>query len=73
MAESRSRDEWNRTACTMALLANLNRDPKKRAPYKPSDFHPLERERKAPDGKTGIGILKAVFVDAERKEVNRTT
>ena len=66
MAEARSRDEWNRTACSMALLANLNRDPKKRAPYKPSEFHPLERERKQPVGKTGIGILKSVFIEGRK-------
>ena len=66
MAEARSRDEWNRTACTMALLANLNRDPKKRAPYKPSDFHPLEREKKQQIGKIGIGILKSVFIEGRK-------
>ena len=50
----------------MALLANLNRDPKKRAPYKPSDFHPLEREKKQQIGKTGIGILKSVFIEGRK-------
>ena len=66
MAEARSRDEWNRTACTMALLANLNRDPKKRAPYKPSEFHPLERKEMQSVGKTSVSILKSVFVDGRK-------
>jgi hypothetical protein len=65
MAEARSRDEWNRTACLMALLANLNRDPKKHAPYKPSDFHPLERKGKQISGTADIGILKTVFVKGD--------
>lgn len=65
MAEARSRDEWNRTACVMALLANLNRDPKKHAPYKPSDFHPLEHKGKQVIGTADIGILKSVFVKGD--------
>lgn len=49
----------------MALLANLNRDPKKHAPYKPSDFHPLERKGKQITGTADIGILKTVFVKGD--------
>jgi hypothetical protein len=53
----------------MALIANVNRDPKKGRLAKPDDFHPLRR----PQNQTGqserqppladISILKAVFVD----------
>ena len=70
MAEGRSREGWNRTASVMALLANVNRDPKKHRPYGASDFHPYAPEdRPAPKTKD-LSILKAVFVDgkAGRKE-----
>ncbi len=64
MAESRVRDEWNRTASLMALLANVNRDPKKHGPYKAPDFHPLEHKtERIPIGEGSIGLLKTVFVD----------
>ena len=36
MAEGRSRAAWNHTGSMMALLANINRDPKRRSkPYRP--------------------------------------
>jgi hypothetical protein len=41
MAESRSQAEWSRTSAIMCLIANVNRDPKRKStPYKPSDFNP---------------------------------
>lgn len=48
MAEARQSDEWNRTALLAAILANTNRDPKKRPrPYEIQDFHPqLIKKRK---------------------------
>ncbi len=70
MAEGKSREAWNRTASVMALLANVNRDPKKHRAYGASDFNPYgDEERPAPKTKD-LSILKAVFVDgkAGRKE-----
>ena len=63
MAESRIRDEWNRTASVMALLANVNRDSKKRAAYKPSDFHPQQEKKSTPLPMDGFKMMKSVFVD----------
>jgi hypothetical protein len=41
MAQARSKDAWSRTSATLAMLANVNRDPKKcKQPFKPSDFDP---------------------------------
>lgn len=35
-------ERWTRTAATMALLANLWRDPKRKPePWRPRDFHPM--------------------------------
>jgi hypothetical protein len=39
MARARQTNQWTHTASLMALLANVNRDPKRRA-VKPMDFVP---------------------------------
>lgn len=41
MADGRAKFEWGIASSLMALLANLNRDPKKGKPFKPSDFNPF--------------------------------
>jgi len=39
MYQGANRDEWTRLSVLMALMANLNRDPKQRAePFTPADF-----------------------------------
>ncbi len=40
MAEARGRDAWAHTSVLCALIANVNRDPKKGRPFKPADFDP---------------------------------
>jgi len=40
MAEARGREGWAHTSAILALIANVNRDPKKTRPFKPSDFDP---------------------------------
>ena len=48
----------------MALTANVHRNPKKRSrPYSPADFHPLVEQKPVVIDKTGIRVLKRVFVD----------
>ncbi len=64
MAHARQRDAWNHTATLLAMLANVNRDPKKGRAFKPADFHPIpasERPAPGPPLKGDIGMLK-VFV-----------
>lgn len=48
MSEGLGRERWAHTSAILALVANVNRDPKKRArPYKPDDFNPYrDRESK---------------------------
>ena len=55
MAEARRRDEWDRTSVVLALIFNVNRDPKKVRAASPEDFHPLARGRPKP---TGIPITR---------------
>ena len=38
---------WNHTSSVMALMANANRDPKRRpTPFEPADFSPYTDEHK---------------------------
>jgi len=40
MAEARGRDAWAHTSTLLAMIANVNRDPKKGRAFKPADFDP---------------------------------
>ena len=51
MAEGRSRQAWEHTSTLLAMLANVNRNPKKRSkPFSPAEFNPFPQRgrRKAP-------------------------
>lgn len=69
MAQARQEDNWNHTASVMALISNVNRDPKRGRPARPADFHPAlttpRRRRAQPPAalKGDIGMLKSVFID----------
>jgi hypothetical protein len=64
MAEGRLQSEWDHTSVILALLANVHRDPKKRRPYRPEDFHPYRKKRSSGIRITreSIALLKGVFV-----------
>ena len=66
MAQAHQHDAWNHTAAVLALIANVNRDPKRGRPFKPADFHPAlpnRQRRPSPPLKGDITLLKTVFVD----------
>jgi len=45
--EFRDRMEWNRVSALMALLCNINSDPKKGKTFCPADFNPyFSKKRK---------------------------
>ncbi|NIA06905.1 MAG: hypothetical protein GWP14_04570 [Actinobacteria bacterium] len=59
MAEGSGRDRWAHTATVLALIANVNRDPKKTRAFKPEQFNPYavndrRKQRKSAD----LTILK---------------
>ena len=77
MAEGRCEQAWAHTSSILAMIAEVNRDRKKRSrPFRPADFNPYAAESKAASGipitPANIELLKA-FVDlptgrqAERK------
>jgi len=69
MAEGEQMLQWGQTASVLAMLANANRDPKKKpGAFRPEDFNPWagrERKRKRAAVKGGIEMLK-VFVKEKR-------
>lgn len=46
MVQARQKEEWNRTAAIMSLVANVNRDPKKSRAFDIKDFHPMLQKNK---------------------------
>lgn len=65
MAEGRQESQWGQTAEVLAMLYNLNRDPKRSKPATARDFNPFAP--KPAKLKAPIGILKKVFVDPYQK------
>jgi hypothetical protein len=60
MVIGRRRDEWDRAANLMALIANVNRDAKKTNPFNAEDFNPMSpKEERSPQEKNAI--LKGKF------------
>jgi hypothetical protein len=45
MAEGRSAFLWNHTSSLLALTANVNRDPKRKA-FTPGDFNPHDKSKR---------------------------
>lgn len=70
MAEAKTREEWNRLSCVLAMLVNTsaNKDHKKPA-AKPEEYNPYvaaERARKKKQAvlpEVGIEVLRDVFID----------
>lgn len=61
MAGACRRDAWERTSWLLALIANCNRDPKKRnRPFTPDEFNPLA-EKKPGNAAISVGMLKTAF------------
>ena len=66
MAEGRGRDEWGRMSSLLALVANVNRDPKHTRAFTPADFNPYEAKSESvgvPLTRENFRLLKQVFVD----------
>ena len=61
MAQGHSEAMWSHTSTVLAMIANVNRDPKKTHAFKPDDFNP-HAKRKVIRQKADIKVLKQVFV-----------
>ncbi len=68
MAEARQKDNWRHTSSVMALIANVNRDPKRTRPFRPSDFDPFA-ERKQTGimiDKDNVSVLRNAFLGGSK-------
>jgi len=66
MADARRHAAWEHTSWICAMIANVNRDPKRHPrPYEPRQFNPLMASRDRTDAiridKDTIGDLKKAF------------
>jgi len=52
MEEAHDREMWLHTSTALAMLANVNRNPKKSRAMRPADFNPYWKG----DGRSGYGI-----------------
>ena len=64
MADARGREGWAHTSAILALIANVNRDPKKTRPFKPSDFDPYSAKDRREDAieVKDMDVLKSAFL-----------
>jgi hypothetical protein len=61
MAQAASKDAWSRTSATLAMLANVNRDPKKhKQPFMPRDFDPWTAPPARPQAQALANTMKRV-------------
>lgn len=64
MAEGRGRADWARTSALLALIANANRDPRKKpSPFKAADFDPYVRRDRRDEAieVTDMAVLREAF------------
>ena len=73
MADEREWQAWQHTAQLSAMIANSQRDPKKKSkPFLPAEFHPLllaEKKRRVKRRKAPITVLKDVFIDGRMPDL----
>lgn len=68
MTEAKCRQQWQHTSSLMALLVNINRDPKKGSAAKPADFNPYEQSKvgERPTMRMSVAGLKGAFSKQSR-------
>ena len=74
MVEGRNSEAWNHTSVIMALIANVNRDPKKRRPFKPKDFNPyagLHKTKVTKISDDELSLLRDGFRAIGKKKVRK--
>jgi hypothetical protein len=61
MAEARGKDNWNHTSSLMALLFNVNRDPKKQKAVLPETFNPYVIRKPKKDTRLAFEFMKELW------------
>ena len=68
MADGRVRQSWVHTSSVLAMIANVNRDPKKTRAFRPDDFNPFAARsaRGIPLTAGTIRAMKGMFKTGKR-------
>ena len=70
MYKGKAKHDWRIASTHLAMLANINRDPKKGRVFKPQDFDPThERVPVSQLPKVGVDVLKKAIIDGKVNEV----
>lgn len=63
MAEARQRADWQHTSSVICIIANANRDPKRRPdPFKPADFDPFTPPKVAKTWDEFVKMIHPTYV-----------
>lgn len=63
MLDGKQRHDWSIASAVMAIVANINRDPKRSRRLNPSDFDPFAKRQRPI--RVGVSVLKDVFIDGK--------
>jgi len=72
MLHGRCVHDWGQTGSVLALLANINRDPRRRrrafgvSEFMPSDLRPAFRQRRGGVTRAGLRALKPLFQKGDK-------
>ena len=62
MADARGKDNWNHTSSLLAMLFNINRDPKKQRAVSPEIFNPYITNKAKKDTRMAFNFMKSLWV-----------
>lgn len=62
MTDSRGKDNWNHTSSLLAMLFNINRDPKKQRAISPDVFNPYVTRKPKKDTRMAFDFMKELWV-----------
>jgi hypothetical protein len=62
MADAREKDNWNHTSSLLAMLFNINRDPKKQRAISPEVFNPYITHKAKKDPRMAFAFMKNIWV-----------
>jgi hypothetical protein len=63
MADSRGKDNWNHTSSVLAMLFNINRDPKKQRAISPDVFNPYVTRKPKKDTRMAFDFMRELWTE----------
>jgi hypothetical protein len=65
MADSRGKDNWNHTSSLLAMLFNINRDPKKQRAVSPEVFNPYVNHKPKKDTRMAFDFMRELWTESK--------